>query len=55
MNKEGKGFIHIAQKFPCLCKAKIKEGIFVSPQVKLIFQDPDFRKQSNSAKSLGSV
>jgi hypothetical protein len=49
MNKEGKGFIYLRQKFPCISEVKIKEGLFVGPEVKQLFQDPDFRNQLNSA------
>jgi hypothetical protein len=50
MSKEGKGFIYLTQKLPGTSEAKIKQGIFISPQVKQLFQDPDFRNQLNSAK-----
>ena len=50
MNKEGEGFVYLRHKFPRTSEAKIKEGIFVGPQVKQPFQDPDFRNQFISAE-----
>ena len=38
------------QIFPCISEAKIKEDIFIGPQVKQLFQDRAFRNQLNSAK-----
>jgi hypothetical protein len=42
-NKEGEGFGYLRQKFPLTSETKIKEGIFVRPQVKPLFQDPDLK------------
>ena len=50
LNKEREGFDYLRQKFPCISKGKIKESIFVSPQVKRLFQDPDFKNKSNAAE-----
>jgi hypothetical protein len=38
MNKESEGFDYLRQKFPCIWEVKIKESIFVGPQVKRLFQ-----------------
>jgi hypothetical protein len=38
MNKAGEGFDYLRQTFPRKSEAKIKEGIFVGPQVKQLFQ-----------------
>jgi len=50
LNKEREGFDYLRQKFPCISKGKIKESIFVSPQVKRLFQDPDFKNKFNAAE-----
>ena len=42
-NKEGEVFDYLRQKFPIKGEVKIKEGIFVGPQVKQLFQDLDFK------------
>jgi len=42
MNKAGEGFDYLRQTFPRKNEAKVKEGIFVGPQVKQLFQDLDF-------------
>ena len=36
------GFEHLKSKFPNLSAAKIKEGVFVGPQIKQVFRDPYF-------------
>jgi hypothetical protein len=38
MTKEGKEFYYLRQKFPCISEAKTKEGIFVGPLIKQLFQ-----------------
>ena len=42
MNKVNSGFQYIRQKFPNITEAKIKEGIFVGPQIKQLMMDPAF-------------
>jgi hypothetical protein len=49
MNKEGIGFISLTETFPHISKAKIRECVFVGPQVKQLFQNTDFRNKLNSA------
>jgi hypothetical protein len=39
MDKEGEGFAYLRQKFPPVSDAKIKEGIFVGPQIRALFGD----------------
>jgi len=34
MNKEGAGFCYLRQMFPRISDAKVKEGIFVGPQIR---------------------
>lgn len=42
MDKEGRAFSYLKQKFPRISDAKIKEGIFVGPQIKNLFKDIEF-------------
>ncbi|GBM00315.1 hypothetical protein AVEN_32654-1 [Araneus ventricosus] len=47
MDKTGDGFNFLRTKFPRLSKAKIKEGIFVGPQIRQLFKDSTFVKHLN--------
>jgi hypothetical protein len=40
MNEVGEGFFYVRQNYSRISEAKIKEGIFVNPKKKQIFQDP---------------
>ena len=40
MNQEGRAFKYIREKFPKLSDAKVKEGIFVGPQIRELVKDP---------------
>jgi hypothetical protein len=42
MKKDGPVFLYLQQKFPRLIEAKIKEGIFVSPQIRKLTKDKTF-------------
>lgn len=42
MNKDGDGFRYLRQMFPRISDAKIKEGIFVGPQIRHIINDKHF-------------
>ncbi|GBM64789.1 hypothetical protein AVEN_10212-1 [Araneus ventricosus] len=44
MNKNGPAFKYLHEKFPRLSVAKIKEGVFVGPQIKQLFRYPKFEK-----------
>ena len=50
MNKEGEVFEYLRQKFPRISETKIKEGIFVGPQVKQLFQVADLKNKLNAAE-----
>ena len=43
MNRDGPGFQYLRSQFPQLSDAKIKEGIFVGPQIRKIICDPNFK------------
>ncbi|ESN93095.1 hypothetical protein HELRODRAFT_165255 [Helobdella robusta] len=42
MNKEEQAFKYLRNKFPKLSDAKVKEGIFVGPQIRELVKDPAF-------------
>ncbi|GBO10447.1 hypothetical protein AVEN_269252-1 [Araneus ventricosus] len=43
----GDGFSFLKTKFPHLSEAKIKEGIFVGPEIRQLFNDSTFMKHLN--------
>ncbi|CAH2989105.1 unnamed protein product [Chilo suppressalis] len=45
MNKEGDGFLYFKTVFSKLSDAKLKEGIFVGPQIRTLINDPNFDKK----------
>lgn len=42
LNKEGEGFKYLQQIFPTLSEAKLKEGIFVGPDIRKLMKDTKF-------------
>jgi len=42
MDRTGSAFKYLAEKFPGLSEAKIKEGVFVGPQIRSLFRDDMF-------------
>ena len=42
MNKEGEAFRYLRQMFPRITDAKIKEGIFIGPQIRHVINDKRF-------------
>ncbi|GBO20763.1 hypothetical protein AVEN_221116-1, partial [Araneus ventricosus] len=44
MDNNGPAFKYLHETFPRLSVAKIKEGVFVGPQIKQLFRDPKFEK-----------
>jgi hypothetical protein len=42
MNKHGTGFEYLGEKFPKLSDAKLKDGIFIGPQIPEIINDDPF-------------
>jgi hypothetical protein len=41
LDKEIEGFACLRQKFSKISEAKMKEGIFIGPQIKQLFKDQD--------------
>ena len=39
MDKTGSGFMCLSIKFPKMTEAKIKEGVFIGPQIRQLLQD----------------
>jgi len=39
MDKTGRGFEYLGSKFPNVSDAKIKESIFIGPQIRELMQD----------------
>lgn len=50
INKESAAFQFLKQKFPKLSDAKIKEGVFVGPDIKKLIQDPSFISALNNTE-----
>jgi len=42
MDKTGRGFEYLRTKFPNVSDAKIKEGIFIGPQIRELMQNKQF-------------
>ena len=42
MNRDGDAFLYLRSKFPNLSDAKIRKGMFIGPQTKKLFNDPQF-------------
>lgn len=51
MKKESPGFLYIRQKFPNISEVKIKEGIFIGPQIRELLKDDVFHSLLNNVES----
>ena len=47
MDRTGDGFKYLQAKFPRISEAKIKEGIFVGPQIREVLNDDEFADNLN--------
>ena len=47
MERTGRGFRYVRNKFPNVSDAKIKEGIFIGPQIGELVQDKQSDKDLN--------
>ena len=47
LHKNGAAFQHLSTVFPGLSAAKLKEGIFVGPQIREVLKNTDFEKLLN--------
>ena len=50
MDKTGRGFQYLRNKFPKVSDAKIKEGIFIGPQIRELMQDKQFDEDLNETE-----
>jgi len=50
MDKTGRGFENVRNKFPNVSDAKIKEGIFIGPQIRELMQDKQFDEDLNETE-----
>lgn len=48
LEPDGKAYMFLREKFPRLSDAKLKEGVFVGPQIKKLINDPGFDKVLDS-------
>jgi hypothetical protein len=42
LDRNGPAFSFLCEKFPRLSMEKIKAGVFISPQIRQLFRDPQF-------------
>lgn len=47
-----KSVLYLKQKFPRLSEAKIKEGVFIGPQIKKLMQDAEFDKTLDKVEKI---
>jgi len=50
MDKTGRGFQYVRSNFPNVSDAKIKEGIFIGPQIRELMQDKEFIEDLNETE-----
>jgi len=50
MDKTGRGFQYVRNKFPYVSDAKIKEVIFIGPQIRELIQDKQLDEDLNETK-----
>ena len=50
MDKDGEGFQYLISKFPRISDAKLKEGIFIGPQIRELMKDENFKIRLNDTK-----
>jgi len=50
MDKTGRGFEYLRNKSPNVSDAKIKEGIFIGPQIRELMQDKQFDEDLNETE-----
>ena len=50
IDKTGRGLEYLSNKFPNVSDAKIKEGIFIGPQIRELMQDKQFGEDLNGTE-----
>ena len=53
MDKTGRGFEYLRNKFPNVSGAKIKESIFIEPEIRELMQDKQFDEDLNVTERRG--
>jgi hypothetical protein len=51
MDQNGAELMYLKNKFPRISDAKIKEGIFVGPQIRELIQDVKFEEQLSEVET----
>ena len=49
--KDGETFKYLSSKFPRLSEAKLKEGVFVGPDIRKLMKDNNFENVMNNVES----
>lgn len=47
MDKNGTGFQYLKEKLPKISDAKIKEGVFIGPQIRQVIKDEIYIKNNS--------
>jgi len=50
LDKTGRGFEYVRNKFPNVSDAKIKESVFIGPQIRELMQDKQFDEELNETE-----
>jgi len=50
MDKTGRGFEYVGNKFPSVSDAQIKEVVFIGPQIRELIQDKQFDVELNETE-----
>ena len=50
MDRDGQGFLYLQGKFPRISDAKMKDGIFIGPQIRELMKDQDFERRLNESE-----
>jgi len=50
MDRTGRGFEYVRNKFPNVSDTKIKEGVFIGPQIRELIQDKEFDEDLNETE-----
>ncbi|KAL4108248.1 hypothetical protein QTP88_018481 [Uroleucon formosanum] len=55
LDKNGHCFKYLCDKFPVLSEAKLKEGIFDGPQIRILMKDTDFQNSNTKDPDYKSI
>ncbi|GBM82004.1 hypothetical protein AVEN_231485-1 [Araneus ventricosus] len=54
LDRKGVAVLNLRYKFKHLSEAKVKEGMFIGPQIKAVFRDEEFEKKLSEAEKLSA-